>query len=77
MNSTSGRVIPFANMMGRSPSETPYTSQRERPKARKIYIGRDISLVLPVFQLLMTWGRKETVVITPATRPRMVMRDMP
>ena len=41
-----------------------------------IYIVKEISCVSLVFQLLMTWGKKEIVVATAASKPILVIQSI-
>jgi hypothetical protein len=62
-------VIPFARMTGSEPIRTPYTNHRKTPVEKMRYIPKEMSRVDFVFAALMTCGRKDIVVNTPAIIP--------
>lgn len=65
----STREIEFANITGKSFINMPYTVHNRIPVARTIYINNEISFVSFTLMVLITWGRKETVVHVPASSP--------
>jgi len=63
-------------MTGRELIEKPYMIQRKIPPQNSENIPADISFVDRVFQVLITCGRKDTVVRVPAAMPRSVTASM-
>ena len=54
----------------------PYRSHKATPDVIMQYIGRDMSLVCPVFQLFKTCGKNAKVVAEAAAIPRTVFQSM-
>lgn len=54
----------------------PYSTQRRMPAQKVMNMPVEISFVDRVFQVFMTCGRKESVVIVPAVRPRSVTKSI-
>jgi len=50
----------------------PYNAQSRMPVQNITNMPVEMSFVQRVFQVFMTWGRKESVVNVPAVRPRRV-----
>lgn len=52
----------------------PYVNQKERPIVKMIYINNEISLVCFVLKILISWGKKATVVHTVAINPIIIVK---
>ena len=48
----------------------PYTNQSSTPKQKNENMPNDKSFAEPLFQVLITWGKKAMVVHEPAANPK-------